>query len=223
MVMEHGATYLPGCSLKYDTFIPCMWQAVQTGHVTHADALACGEGLRYGFTCGVDISKLQGYLTFENYQSAIGAGEAVVKGINKRIEAGKTIVLGAWGDALDATLRETYSAYRVGPMGAVEKSEFEPNEKRMTNDHTRTGLNDATTLDSTLSFSLDAYDEIAHFFQTGKFMRVSDVEAAFLLIPLHPDLWPFFMHKFKASAGDAVERLCMNVFGDFGARGMPGT
>ena len=85
MVMEHGATYLPGCSLKYDTFIPCMWQAVQTGHVTHADALACGEGLRYGFTCGVDITKLQGYLTFENYQSAIGAGEAVVKGINKRI------------------------------------------------------------------------------------------------------------------------------------------
>ena len=67
-------------------------------------------------------------------------------------------------------------------MGAVEKSEFEPNEKRMTNDHTRTGLNDATTLDSTLSFSLDDYDEIAHFFQTGKFMRVSDVEAAFLLI-----------------------------------------
>ena len=200
-----------------------MWQAVQTGHVTHADALACGEGLRYGFTCGVDITKIQGYLTFENYQSAIGAGEAVVKGINKRIEAGKTVVLGAWGDALDATLRETYSAYRVGPMGAVEKSEFEPNEKRMTNDHTRTGLNDATTLDSTLSFSLDAYDEIAYFFQTGKFMRVSDVEAAFLLIPLHPDLWPFFMHKFKASAGDAAERLCMNVFGDFGARGMPGT
>ena len=38
--------------------------------------------------------QLQGYLTFENYQSAIGAGEAVVKGINKRIEAGKTIVLG---------------------------------------------------------------------------------------------------------------------------------
>ena len=57
-----------------------MWQAVQTGHVTHADALACGEGLRYGFTCGVDITKLQGYLTFENYQSAIGAGEAVIKG-----------------------------------------------------------------------------------------------------------------------------------------------
>ena len=56
-----------------------MWQAVQTGHVTHADALACGEGLRYGFTCGVDITKLQGYLTFENYQSAIGAGEAVIK------------------------------------------------------------------------------------------------------------------------------------------------
>ena len=54
-------------------------------------------------------------------------------------------------------------------------------------------------------------------------MRVSDVEAAFLLIPLHPDLWPFFMHKFKASVGDTVERLCMNVFGDFGARGMPGT
>ena len=73
MVMEHGATYLPGCSLKYDTFIPCMWQAVQTGHVTHADALACGEGLRYGFTCGVDISKLQGYLTFENYQSGVPA------------------------------------------------------------------------------------------------------------------------------------------------------
>ena len=56
LVMEQGATYLPGCSLKYDSFIPCMWQAVQTGHVTHADALACGEGLRYGFTCGVETT-----------------------------------------------------------------------------------------------------------------------------------------------------------------------
>ena len=27
-------------------------------------------------------------------------------------------------------------------------------------------------------------------------MRVSDVEDAFPMLPLHPDVWPYFLHRF---------------------------
>ena len=54
-----------------------------------------------------------------------------------------------------------------------------------------TGLNAATDL-SFLHHTLDTYSEIAAFLKQAYFMRVSDVDAAFSLLPLHPDLWPFF-------------------------------
>ena len=54
-------------------------------------------------------------------------------------------------------------------------------------------------------------------------MHVSDVDSAFLIIPLHPDLWPFFMFRFYASDTSRSMHLFMHVFGDFGAAGMPGT
>jgi hypothetical protein len=47
-----------------------------------------------------------------------------------------------------------------------------------TSDHTRTGLNAATDMTG-LRFALNALDEIAWFFSTNWFMRVSNVADAF--------------------------------------------
>ena len=60
--------------------------------------------------------------------------------------------------------------------------------KRPTDDHTRTGLNAATDM-SALRHTLDAYADIAWFLRQDYFMRVSDVEAAFPMLPFHPDVW----------------------------------
>ena len=58
VVEEVGACALPGVSVKYDTFIPCMWKAVARGFVPHEDAVFVGDGLRNGFTAGVDVTQL---------------------------------------------------------------------------------------------------------------------------------------------------------------------
>ena len=99
-------------------------------------------------------------------------------------------------------------------MGAVGKA-GSTTDLRPTDDHTRTGVNSASTLDF-LRHSLDAYSEISWFLQLDYFMRVSDVEAAFTLLPLHPDVWPFFMFRFFADQSSEVLSLFMHICGDFG-------
>lgn len=54
-------------------------------------------------------------------------------------------------------------------------------------------------------------------------MRMSDVEAAFPMLPLHPDVWPFFLFKVFPDPSSTEMSLFANLFGDFGAAGMPGT
>ena len=53
--------------------------------------------------------------------------------------------------------------------------------------------------------------------------RRRDEEAAFPMLPLHPDVWPFFLFRFYAGPEDTEMSLFANIFGDFGAAGMPGT
>ena len=54
-------------------------------------------------------------------------------------------------------------------------------------------------------------------------MRMSDVEDAFPMLPLHPDVWPYFMYRFYVDDTSDTEALFLNCMGDFGAAGMPGT
>ena len=61
VVEEVGACALPGVSVKYDTFMPCMWRAVATGFVRHEHAVFVAEGLRYGFKAGIDVAQLTGH------------------------------------------------------------------------------------------------------------------------------------------------------------------
>ena len=83
------------------------------------------------------------------------------------------------------------------------------------------GFNAASSLDF-LRHSLDTYNEIAWFLRQDYFMRVSDVDAAFPMLPLHPDLWAFMMFRFQPSPSDVNQHLFMHVTGDFGTAGMPG-
>ena len=71
VVEEAGACFLPGVSIKYDTFVPCLWRAVMTGHVKHHDAVFINDGLRHGFTAGIDVTRLKGHRWFRNYKSAV--------------------------------------------------------------------------------------------------------------------------------------------------------
>jgi hypothetical protein len=180
------------------------------------------QGLRYGFMCGVDLTRMRGHRWFRNYPSAEAHKGAVVKAIMKRVAVEKTLDLGVWNGALGTHVRSLFSATAIFPMGAVEKDQLlEPGAARPTDDHTRTGLNAATDL-SFLGHSLDTYNEIAWFLKQDYFMRVSDVDAAFPMLPFHPDLWRFMFFRFYATPDSPFQHLFVHLCGDFGTSGMPG-
>ena len=141
-VEETNACALPGCAIKYDTFIPAMWRAVARGFVSHDAACFVGDGLRHGFTAGVDVPALarMGNRWFANYNTAVGARVAVRQAIMKRVDRGKTLSLGVWTSQLARQLRDTFTNTFIAPLGAVEKA-LEKGVFRPTTDHSRTGLN----------------------------------------------------------------------------------
>ena len=220
LVQREGACSLPGVSIKYDTFMPVMWAAVQAGFVRQSDAVFVAEGLRYGFNLGVNVQSLQGHRWFRNYGTAVQARSSVTEAIDVRVTSGKTMCLGEWTTALSERVRHTWESTCIFPMGAVAKKLG--GTMRPTDDHTRTGLNAATDM-TRLRHTLETYKEIAEFFKPGYFMRVSDVEAAFPLLPLHPSLWPYFMFRFFTSDESTALSLFVHLCADFGAAGTPGT
>ena len=187
LVYDVNACALPGVDIKYDSFLGCMWAAVRAGFVDEEHAQFVAQGLRWGFTFGVDVASLKGQRIFKNYESTERARDAVTRSLSKRVAAGKTVCVGEWSTALLASLRERFKDFFIFPMGAVEKA-LEPGEYRPTSDHTRTGLNAATDLGA-LRHALTAYKDVAAFLNKGYFMYVSDVEAAFPMLPIHPKLW----------------------------------
>jgi hypothetical protein len=220
--MRYGACTLPGVSIKYDTFVPAMWSAVDRGFVAREHAEFVGNGLRYGFMAGVEVSKLFGHRWFKNYPTALSPTgmDAVSRATMKRVQSGKTLDLGRWSSVSAAALKHVFSATAIFPMGCVPKP-LEPTEMRPTDDHTRTGLNAATDL-SFLRHTLNTYNEVAWFLKQDYFMRVSDVDAAFPMLPFHPDVWPFMLFRFPTRGVGQGENLFMHLCGDFGTSGMPG-
>ena len=221
LVESEGACALPGCSVRYETFAPVMWRAVARGFIKHVDASFVDDGLQHGFTAGVQVERMSGHRWFRNYPSALENRDAVVSAVLKRVDTAKTLVLGVWTDGLARGLRATFGASAIFPMGAVPKNSlYAPGEYRPTSDHTRTGLNAASDL-AFLRHTLDTYNEIAWFLRQDYFMRVSDVDAAFPLLPLRPCLWPFFLFRFFLDQSPTTY-LLVHLFGDFGTAGMPG-
>ena len=218
---ETNACNLPGSTIKYDSFMPVMWRAVARGYVEHDHAVFVANGLRYGFEAGVQREVLKGQQrAFKNYKSAVVAMDRVARATQKRIDGGRTLMLGDWWVLRDA-LYDEIPEFFVFPMSAVAKP-MEPTEVRPASDHTKTGLNAATVL-GILKHSLTAQKDVAWLLKTGYFMYVSDVEAAFPMLPLAPWLWWFMLHRVVLPSNRGRDTLCMHTHGDFGAKGMPGT
>ena len=138
LVEETNACALPGCTIKYDSFMPILWRAVQRGWVAHDDAVFVADGLRHGFTAGVQRVELHGQRVFKNYKSAVVAMEQVGRATQARLDSGKSICLGEWS-RVNSRLREEVKEFYIFPLGAVPKP-LEPTEVRPASDHTRTGL-----------------------------------------------------------------------------------
>jgi len=84
-------------------------------------------------------------------------------------------------------VRGIYTPTAIFPYGAAPKSN---GGTRALSDHKKTGLNAASDLEP-FKHKILSYSEIAWFFGTNYFMRVSDVADAFAHLPIAPELWPF--------------------------------
>jgi hypothetical protein len=226
VVYREGACALPGVNIKYSTFIPAMWKAVRLGFVQAQHAEFVHLGLRWGFEVGLHPDRLPGHRFFKNYESSTSeaARARVTEATEARVAVGKTLHLGAVVSDTLTTLKRVFPAAYIFPMGATAKP-LEPTKLRPTDDHTRTGLNAACDMTGppSLSYSLDAYAEMGRRFLPGFAAHVTDVEAAFPMLPFAPWVWPFMFHRFYPGEGDPRSlHLYCHVTGDFGTRGMPG-
>ena len=223
-VKTDGACTLPGVSIAYDLFMPIMMRAVARGYVKQEQADFVANGLRYGFDLGVDVSKLRGRRLFRNYPTALEARAAVSKATRARVEQGKTLRLFPFR-AEDRAVLDRWPSWRIFPMGAVPKP-MEPGAMRPFSDHTKTGMKDATDLEL-FRHTLTALEDISKFLKHMFYIRVSDVDAAFPLLPIAPRLWRFMMFVwFDVQAGNEegmLTWLYVHVCGDFGSAGLPGT
>ena len=221
-VERENACTLPGCTIKYDNFLHVMWRAVSRGYVRDEHARFVADGLRNGFGLGLSMERLfgTGRREFRNYPAAYENRSQVSSAISSRVKKQKTLCLGLWSN-VRAELGALFADYFVFPMGAVPKP-HDPTVFRPTSDHTRTGLNSMVVL-GLLAHSLNVYPEVAWLLKQNYFMYVSDVEDAFMLIPLAPWLWPFFLFRFFEDDVTSSESLFVHLFGDFGTKGMPGT
>ena len=224
LVEEKGAHALPGCNIKYDTFIPVLRRACSRGYVKDRHAEFVEQGLLKGFTLGVDTQMLKGRRVFRNTSKAYQARESLTDSIESRLNKGRTIHLGPWA-YVHAELCECYDDFICFGMSAVPKP-HQPEVMRATSDHTKTGLNAATVV-GILKYSLNTYEEVAWLLRKDAFMYVSDVEDAFMLIPLAPAIWLFMIFRWFKSRDPkehpADHHAYTHIFGDFGTRGLPGT
>ena len=131
-----GACSLPGCTIKYDSFMTCMRRAQSRGYVRDDHAEFVAQGLRHGFDLGLDRSLLTGNRVFKNWASAIEGRKQVTAAINKRMDSGKSLLMGPWRAVEKALRARGILDYFVFPMGAVGKKD-DPTVLRPTDDHRR--------------------------------------------------------------------------------------
>ena len=216
-----GACALPGVPIRQENFVHVMWQAVHRGFVSRADAMYVETGLIEGFTAGIQRQLLKGQRVYRNYPPAEGEYfDQVVAATQKRVAIGRTLQLVEWASDVHAVLRAVFGDFTIFPMGCEPKA-LEPGVGRPTDDHTKTGTNDATDMTG-LQHTVQSEREVAWFLSTGMVMRVSDVDGAFTILPVAVELWPFFFFRTGASADDRTPWLFGHVTGDFGTRGFPG-
>ena len=120
LVREQNACALPGCTVKYNSFMSCLRRAVSRGFVKDVHAEFVEDGLRNGFSIGIVPGSLKGRRVFNNYPSAHTAPESVSAAVFARVKASKTLCLGLWSD-LKSVLSDATSVRRlcVAPSGSL--------------------------------------------------------------------------------------------------------
>ena len=193
-VYERGACSLPGVPIRYDNFMSGMYRAVVRGYVLPAHADFVARGLRYGFDAGLQRALLHGQRAFANYPPAeVDYRAQVEQATLKRVAAGRTLDLMPWGADSFQLLRDVFGDFFIFPLSAQEKP-LEPGVVRPLDDHTRTGLNAATFRDF-LRHTVRSFEDVAFYLRSGYAMHVSDVDAAFPMLPWTPWVWPFLLHR----------------------------
>ena len=74
---------------------------------------------------------------------------------------------------------------------------------------------------------MNTYDEIATALRPGYYMRVEDVDGAFPILPLSPNVWKhMYVHWYDVDqpleSQSEPNTLYIHAFGDFGTATMPG-
>lgn len=221
-VLEHGAGALDGNTLNLGEFERMGPRIVDAGLVSQSDVDFVVHGIKHGFNLGVDETKLPGKRIHRNYKSAFEKSALVTDALRKRVQKGKTVKLGDFhGDPGDLPGLTGI----VVPNGSVAKK-LEPDSVRPFSDHTKTGFNAACDMRA-VDHTLDTYNEIAAELKPGYFMRVEDVDGAFPILPLHPDVWKYmyvwWFDVDKPLDGQASPNtLYVHVFADFGTGPLPG-
>ena len=177
---------------------------------------------------GADLFIDRDYLTHRlptrvfrrNYPSAYENKEAVTVAIAGRVASGRTIKLGVFTHREFVNLPVTQAI--IFPLGAVPKP-HEPNVFRPFGDHTKSRLNEAAR---PWKHSLDALNELKRKLSRGRYMRMSDIDGAFTLLPLVPWLWPFMLFLWydidlPLDRQPTADTLYVHVFADFGTVGCP--
>lgn len=221
IVDDEGAHKLAGCTIVFDVFLRVMMRAVARGYVRKEHAEFVKDGLQHGFDLGIDNGAVRGKRHYKNYPTAWEARTAVNKATKARCDSKKTYKILAWSEAVRHSI--PWPSWRIFPMGAVPKP-MEPGAMRPFSDHTKTGLKEATDM-TFFRHTLTAVEDIAEHFKKAYYMRVSDVDSAFLLLPLSPRIWQYFMFLWYDVDDETSDQLWLyiHVFGDFGSAGMPGT
>ena len=120
LVETENACALPGCTIKYDSFVTILRRAMSRGYVKDHHGYYVLNSLRNGFDVGAQKDALRGRRVFRNYKSAYLGGESVSAAVNARVAAGKTLKIGKWGDVV-SELNSFAEDYFVFPMGGVPK------------------------------------------------------------------------------------------------------
>lgn len=222
-VYKHGTKVLPGIQLQVDQYVPLLQKAVRSSTITPDQYRRMMNLFRFGADLFIDQEYLTTHLPSRvfrrNYPTALENCSAVHDAICSRVSAGKTFKIGRFTPS--DFKRLPVSQAIVFPLGAVPKPGGV--EYRPFGDHTKSRLNEAAR---PWKHSLDALNELKRKLYRGRFVRMSDIDGAFTLLPLVPWLWKYMLFVWfdvdvPLGEQENTTILYCHLFADFGTTGCP--
>ena len=221
---SNGTRALAGNTLRGDVLVPLLQKAVRADTISPGRYDRMMNLLRFGADLFIDQEYLATHLpkrTYRrNYPTAYENAEAVTAAISARVSSGRTLKLGLFSRKEFAQLPVDQAI--IFPLGAVPKP-HDPTEYRPFGDHTKSRLNEAGR---PWKHSIDALNELKRKLSRSKWVRMTDIDGAFTLLPLVPWLWPYMLFVWfdvDAPLGQqkVADVLYVHLFADFGTTGCP--